>query len=412
MAFSALRFTANALYQPVIQNAHGFTDVGTIVKFDGVNFVEAQADSLNNGSGVYMISSIPDGNTFYITQNGFVANITRQVYVAGTPYFLSSASAGELTSTQPTGNNVVVPCFFAYSADSGFFYSIPANFSTRELNNLGTTNINANLLFDTANTYDIGSLNTPVKDIYTKSIRAPNNGSQNRLDIKAYDPINAVHRNILSLFQPGLGAATSVNFQTSDVGISFIRMYGHETTTNTRKQFIQILNDATNPRMTISADFGSTFITLDAGANTCVFSGNITSVTQAAGDNSTKLATTEYVDNAVSGAGIWSEENANFNMSVNSGYIINGAGSITGTLPVTSALGDEIVITTKGTNGCVIDMNAGQSIRLVDQVTTVGTGDLTLLATGGVLAGSLQLRCITADTDWAVIGGNGNWQVN
>lgn len=106
----------------------------------------------------------------------------------------------------------------------------------------------------------------------------------------------------------------------------------------------------------------------------------------------------------------WTVVNANTSMAVNNGYFINGGGSINMLLPAVSAVGDTVRIATLGTNGCVITQNAPNSVNIVDVTSTVGLGGTTTLqTTNGVLSGSLELVCMTADTDWKVISGTGIW---
>jgi hypothetical protein len=76
---------------------------------------------------------------------------------------------------------------------------------------------------------------------------------------------------------------------------------------------------------------GTTIINTSGNATfsgTTTLSGTTTATTQSAGDNSTKLATTAYVDNEVSGLGTMSTQNAN-NVSITGGTV---AASFTGNL--------------------------------------------------------------------------------
>lgn len=106
----------------------------------------------------------------------------------------------------------------------------------------------------------------------------------------------------------------------------------------------------------------------------------------------------------------WTTVTMNTNMAVNQGYIVNGGGSINLLLPATSAVGDVIEIATLGVNGCVITQNAGQSINIVDDTSTVGAGGtVTLQATNGVLSGGIRLLCLVANTTWKGSPGSGIW---
>ena len=246
MSHSALQLNTNALYQAVNQTAHGFS-LGEVVRFNGTDFVLAANTSEANAAVVGVVSTVVNANQFYLTQEGFIAGLTTApteggAYVAGTLYYLS-AVAGELTSVKPSAvGTVEFPCFIAYTATSGFFFSS------------GGTLIESGSLFD------------------------------------------------------------------------------------------------------------------------------------------------------------WTTVTDNTSMAVNQGYNINGVGSINMLLPAVSAEGDIIEIATLGVNGCVITQNAGNSINIVDDTSTVGAGGtVTLQATNGVLSGSIRLLCLTANAAWKCIGGTGVW---
>lgn len=96
-------------------------------------------------------------------------------------------------------------------------------------------------------------------------------------------------------------------------------------------------------------------------------------------------------------------------MDCDNGYIANNAvARVQLTLPLTSPIGCEIKIHGKGAGGWQINQNAGQSIHVGEAVTTVG-------ATGTVQSedqyDAIELHCITADTEWAVMGAQGNFIV-
>lgn len=89
-------------------------------------------------------------------------------------------------------------------------------------------------------------------------------------------------------------------------------------------------------------------------------------------------------------------------MAANSGYITNNPALVTLTLPTTAALGTTLSIAGKGAGGWKIAQNAGQEIFFGSSATTIGVT--------GYLAStqqfdSIELLCITADTQWTVITG-------
>lgn len=92
-------------------------------------------------------------------------------------------------------------------------------------------------------------------------------------------------------------------------------------------------------------------------------------------------------------------------MAVDSGYVMNNASLVTGTLPSTAAFGDVIRVVGKGAGGWKIAQNASQVIHFGNQDTTTGTG--------GYLASTddndaVELLCVTANTDFVVLSSIGN----
>jgi hypothetical protein len=89
-------------------------------------------------------------------------------------------------------------------------------------------------------------------------------------------------------------------------------------------------------------------------------------------------------------------------MAANNGYITNNPALVTLTLPATAALGTTISIAGKGAGGWKIAQNAGQEIFFGIVATTIGvTGYLQSTQQFD----SIELLCITADTQWTVITG-------
>ena len=108
----------------------------------------------------------------------------------------------------------------------------------------------------------------------------------------------------------------------------------------------------------------------------------------------------------ISGAGSgysWTEVTGTTQqMAVNNGYIANNAGLVTLTLPVSASLGDTVILQGKGVGLFKIGQNSGQTIRFGNVSTTTGTGgSLTAIAQWN----SIELLCITATTEWAVLTG-------
>lgn len=244
MAYSAYAFSTNILVQ-VITQAHTFV-IGDIVRYNGTTYVKAQADSETNAAVVGMVFYVPDANHFYLTQEGYVKNIA-VAKVSGSLYYLDPANAGELTVTKPTTpGEQVVPLFIADSTTSGYFFAnagYPAGTgggsgANTALSNLIATAINQNLTPGIDDNIDLGAFDKRYSFVYPIAI-------------------NTGHT-------PG----------------DFYALTAYNTNTNV----------------------DTTFATATAGnPPTFELEPNVTGSTQAPGTNDTTLATTAFVQAAVSG---------------------------------------------------------------------------------------------------------------
>jgi hypothetical protein len=125
MAFSARPTSTDELTKLVNLPAHGFV-VGDIVTFLTV-YIKSQAFDLAHCQGAMMVSIVPDANSFYVTQNGWVSGLPA-IYVPGIQYYVSPSVAGTLTGTIPTTTGQVqLPCFVADSTTSGYFFTGAGN---------------------------------------------------------------------------------------------------------------------------------------------------------------------------------------------------------------------------------------------------------------------------------------------
>ncbi len=113
--------------------------------------------------------------------------------------------------------------------------------------------------------------------------------------------------------------------------------------------------------------------------------------------------------NSAGGGFAWTEITGTSQALVASnGYIANNVAVVTFTLPATCAIGDAIEIVGKGTGLYRIAQNAGQIIHYIASDTTSGVGgSLTAIEQ---YAG-IEIVCITANTDWAVLDSVGNFTV-
>lgn len=91
----------------------------------------------------------------------------------------------------------------------------------------------------------------------------------------------------------------------------------------------------------------------------------------------------------------WQTITANQTLAANNGYWVNGVGALNNLrLPVTMMVGDRISVWDLGGNGFTITEQAGQSILLGNNVTTVTTGTIVSAIKGN----RVDLTCQTANT--------------
>lgn len=90
----------SAISERVAQAAHTFT-LCEAIRHNGTSFTEAQADSSSNAEVYGIVSRVIDANNFEVTSSGYF-DATGCGLSAGTVYFLSAATAGLLTATEPS----------------------------------------------------------------------------------------------------------------------------------------------------------------------------------------------------------------------------------------------------------------------------------------------------------------------
>jgi len=100
----------------------------------------------------------------------------------------------------------------------------------------------------------------------------------------------------------------------------------------------------------------------------------------------------------------WQYAIANTPMAVNNGYISDGAGRVTLTLPPVAMIGDTIRVTNLG-NGFTIAQNGGQQIIAGNDSTTIGVGG-SLASTA--LGDSLEMVCVFPNITFMVQHSIGN----
>jgi hypothetical protein len=118
--FDFSSFNGFSLSKEFTQVLHGLA-LGQVVRFDGVNFVLAQANLPANADVVGIVSAVIDPNNFILQFAGFVENLA-PVLVAGTVYFLDDAIPGGMTAVNPViPGEVRKPLLIAYSTSAGFW---------------------------------------------------------------------------------------------------------------------------------------------------------------------------------------------------------------------------------------------------------------------------------------------------
>ncbi len=111
---------------------------------------------------------------------------------------------------------------------------------------------------------------------------------------------------------------------------------------------------------------------------------------------------------AGSGASNWQIITTDQTALYDGAYLCNKGSLLTLTLPGASAVGKTIRVAGMNAGGWKVAQNAGQSIRYLSQVTTVGAGGY-LASTGAY--DTVELVCVEADTTWIVVSGVGNVEV-
>jgi hypothetical protein len=107
----------------VVQTGHGFV-IGSVVKATNnpsIPYAAAQANNAANAQ-VFGIVSAVSLTGYSVTTSGIVSSLIS--LVQGTLYYLSDASAGTLTPTEPTTTtSISKPLFIATSATTGIFFN-------------------------------------------------------------------------------------------------------------------------------------------------------------------------------------------------------------------------------------------------------------------------------------------------
>jgi hypothetical protein len=107
--------------RPVQQVDHMLV-VGDAVRFDGTNYVKAQADSAADAEVVGLVSAVADANHFTLQLSGYITGLSG--LTPGDVYFLSATTPGALSPTDPaTVGQVSKPLLIADSSSSGYLFN-------------------------------------------------------------------------------------------------------------------------------------------------------------------------------------------------------------------------------------------------------------------------------------------------
>ena len=119
---------ATKITKDVNQVAHGFV-VEDVLTYEGDTYVKAQANNLENSQVVGMVNAVADADNFTLIIDGYTTTITG--FTANTTYYLSAATPGLLTSTEPsTGGQISRPLLRTDSTSSGYFFLGKSTFVT------------------------------------------------------------------------------------------------------------------------------------------------------------------------------------------------------------------------------------------------------------------------------------------
>lgn len=277
-----------------------------------------------------------------ILVSGVATNVDTSTFLIGDRLFLSG-TPGVITRTRPTGNNATQPVGIALTGG--------ANPGKVLMNIVGNVTLIPNLL---ANFIPVG-LNGGTD--YPTSVSLANG-------LLTYD-------------------TTGQAFSGSSITQNSL-IYG--STSNT----VANLGVATNGQIPI----GST-------SNPPV----LATITAGTGISVTNGAGSITINNTASGLAFVDVTGTTQAMASNTIYLADNAGLVTLTLPASATQGTIIRIVGNGAGGWTVAQNAGQSINIGSDSTTVGVGG-SLASTQRYDA--IEILCSVTDTRWNVMSSQGN----
>jgi len=134
---------------------------------------------------------------------------------------------------------------------------------------------------------------------------------------------------------------------------------------------------------------------------------NNISVTQSSGNNTTDIATTAFVQAALStlGSFTWvAQASTPVTAALNSAYIITDASTVTITAIATAPVGTILGVVGDGAGGWVLNVGAGQTFKF-------GSSSASTSLASTNQYDSVFLVCVVANTTWVVYSSIGNLTV-
>lgn len=155
----------------VTQTAHGLS-ADNVVRFDGVNYVKALADSALDAEVIGHVSVVIDANTFTLVEQGQTITSGK---TPGVVYFLSDVTPGLLTATEPTAiGSVSKPLLIATSATAGVFNNMRGEvLGTGGVNSI--SNADGTLIITPTTGDPVASLNLNHTNLWNAQQQIPGN---------------------------------------------------------------------------------------------------------------------------------------------------------------------------------------------------------------------------------------------
>jgi hypothetical protein len=328
---------ATKITKDINQVAHGFA-VEDVLTYEGDTYVKAQANNLENSQVVGMVNAVADVDNFTLIIDGYTTTITG--FTANTTYYLSAATPGLLTSTEPsTAGQISRPLLRTDSTSSGYFFLGKSTFVTetflQSANNLSdlpnTTTARTNLGLGTAATFAstaFAQTANNLSDLTNAATARTNLGLGTMSQVNSPVPVlnggtgqtsaGAVAANAIGALaiasnlsdvnnaataRSNLGAAASATTITiAGTANEITSSIGAQDLSANRTWTLSLPNALTFTGKTITggayASASATLFTFTTGS----IGTAVTGVTQAPSTNNTTISTTAYADAAAAAA--------------------------------------------------------------------------------------------------------------